>query len=48
LRALKFGTTDGEANLAKILRGVNAITVVRNLLSPMDLGVVVQQHGNAR
>jgi hypothetical protein len=32
LRALKFGTTDGEANLAKILRGVNAITrFVRNL-----------------
>ena len=48
LRALKFGTTDGEANLAKISRGVNAIVVVRNLQSPMDLGVVVQQHGNAR
>jgi len=24
LRTLKFGTPDGDANLAKILRGVNA------------------------
>jgi hypothetical protein len=48
LRALKFRTPDGEAKLAEIFRGVNAITVVRNLQSPMDLSVMVQQHGNAR
>ena len=43
LRALKFGTPDGEAKPAEIFRGVNAFTVVRNLQSPMDLGVVVQR-----
>jgi hypothetical protein len=48
LRTLKFRTPDGEAKLAEVVRGVNAVTVVRNLQSPMDLGVVVQQHGNAR
>jgi hypothetical protein len=47
LRALKFRTPDGEAKLAEIFRGVDAITVVRNLQSAIDLGVVVQQHGNA-
>jgi hypothetical protein len=48
LCALKFRPTDGETKPAEIFRGVNAFTVVRNLQSPMDLGVVVQQHGNAR
>ena len=45
LRALEFGTPDEEAKLAETFRGGNAITVVRNLQSPMHLAVVAQQHG---
>jgi hypothetical protein len=35
VRALEFGTPDEEAKPAETFRGVNAITVVRNLQSPI-------------